>query len=463
MASFRDYLTSNTIIDLDYDKKEDALEDLAKRVCRKLKIKSHKSVIEEMIKREESASTFVGQGVAIPLSEATMSVDFGIIVGRSIEGINYDAARKGKAHIIVLVVSNNKTTEDDQQIELLAEISTFFKNKKINKLLIDDDVDSISELFKIVNKDDAEDEKDEDKPKKVRKEPLITAASNLAKDINASAIMIFADAKLDNEFLKYLKVRRKIIIVTSNKSRFDNENGKYEIIQTPSIRNAGQGQIRIGVLLAMSRSLLTMEDTIVCVSGIPNKDSFESVFIVDIDQEFQFIFNAARSIIPDDVEPEILERVLGLANEIGMEGREGKSLGTIFVLGDTNSVNRNITQLIINPFKGYSDSESNILDPGLEETIKEFASIDGAFIVTGQGVVKSAGSYLRPTINESAGDIIHELPSGLGSRHAAAAAITACTNSLSITVSESTGQVTVFKNGGIALTLSRPVANYEEE
>ena len=149
--------------------------------------------------------------------------------------------------------------------------------------------------------------------------------------------------------------------------------------------------------------------------------------------------------------PEVLERVLGLASEIAVEGREGKPLGTIFVLGDTNTVNKYVTQLIINPFRGYSEAERNIIDPALAETVKEFASIDGAFVITGDGIVLSAGSYLRPQAESEL------LPSGFGSRHQAAAGITACTKALAITVSESTGMVTLFKNGAVVLTISKPV------
>jgi DNA integrity scanning protein DisA with diadenylate cyclase activity len=101
-----------------------------------------------------------------------------------------------------------------------------------------------------------------------------------------------------------------------------------------------------------------------------------------------------------------------------------------------------------------SEAERNILDPGLDETIKEFASIDGAFIITGDGIVLSAGSYLRPP---SDADEIAELPSGFGARHAAAAGITVCSNALAITVSESTGMVSIFKNGSIMLSLAKPV------
>ena len=226
------------------------------------------------------------------------------------------------------------------------------------------------------------------------------------------------------------------------------------MIQAPYFPESRTGQIKIGIILAISRSFINKTDTVVCVSGNSNIGTFDTLIVLDIEKEFQFFFTATRSILPPDVKPEVLERLLGIASEIALEGREGKPIGTIFVLGDTNTVNTFVRQLIINPFRGYSEAERNVLDPALDETIKEFASIDGAFVITGDGIILSAGSYLRPSGNEAE---LVALPSGFGSRHAASAGITMCSNALAITISESTGMISIFKNGNIVLTLSKPL------
>ncbi|REJ88897.1 MAG: hypothetical protein DWQ34_21000, partial [Planctomycetota bacterium] len=73
----------------------------------------------------------------------------------------------------------------------------------------------------------------------------------------------------------------------------------------------------------------------------------------------------------------------------------------------------------------------------------------GAFIVKPNGTVQSAGTYLVP---EEGSD---DLPGGLGARHQAAVSITARTRALAVTVSQSTGTVTVFQDGDDVLTLER--------
>jgi len=104
---------------------------------------------------------------------------------------------------------------------------------------------------------------------------------------------------------------------------------------------------------------------------------------------------------------------------------------------------------VLNPFRGHPESERNILDLTLEETIKEFSALDGAFVVRGDGVVLTAGTQLVPTGSPL------PLPGGLGTRHAAAAGITASTAALAVCISQSTGTVSVFKSGQLVTDIQK--------
>lgn len=147
------------------------------------------------------------------------------------------------------------------------------------------------------------------------------------------------------------------------------------------------------------------------------------------------------------VTPEVLESVIRVAMEIGREGREGQSVGTSFVVGDTPDVLAYSKQFVLNPFHGHKVEERLITDTGIRENIKEFAQLDGAFIITDTGVVEAAGRYITL-------DMSHvELPGGLGSRHSSIAGITLATNSIGIVVSQSGGRITIFRNGKIVATI----------
>jgi diadenylate cyclase len=141
-----------------------------------------------------------------------------------------------------------------------------------------------------------------------------------------------------------------------------------------------------------------------------------------------------------EVNPEVLEQTVSLAVEIAREGREGRKIGTLFVVGDSGAVVKRSKPLILDPLLGHPDESKQIENPDVRETIKELAQLDGAFLVSNAGVVLSAARYI-----DAASDSLN-LPLGLGSRHMAGASISHQTNAVAVVVSESS-MVRMFDDG----------------
>jgi len=149
-----------------------------------------------------------------------------------------------------------------------------------------------------------------------------------------------------------------------------------------------------------------------------------------------------------DIQEPVFDAVYEIAAEISREGREGKPVGTTFVLGDTQNVLARSRQLILNPFQGHPRDACLITSPGLRETIKELAQLDGAFVVGGDGVVWAGGRYI--TIDTSTASV----PKGLGTRHASVAGITQETRSVGIVVSQTGGRISLFRDGRVVRVIS---------
>jgi diadenylate cyclase len=135
-----------------------------------------------------------------------------------------------------------------------------------------------------------------------------------------------------------------------------------------------------------------------------------------------------------------LRRVVQIAVEIAREGREGRKIGTLFVVGDSEEVIRHSRPLILDPLAGHPHEKKRLDDPDTRETLKELAQLDGAFIVSDEGVVLSAARYL-----DAVSDNL-DVPLGLGSRHMAAASISKQTAAVAVAVSESS-VVRMFDDG----------------
>jgi len=144
-----------------------------------------------------------------------------------------------------------------------------------------------------------------------------------------------------------------------------------------------------------------------------------------------------------DISEEVFEEVYTLAIELSKEGREGKQIGTTFMIGSAAEVLARSTQLILNPFEGHPRHARNVTNSEIRETVKELSQIDGAFVISGDGIIEAAGRYI--TIDTSRASI----PKGLGTRHASVAGITQETSAVGIVLSQSGGKISLFKDGMI--------------
>jgi len=173
-----------------------------------------------------------------------------------------------------------------------------------------------------------------------------------------------------------------------------------------------------------------------------------AILVYDIGEAKNFI-NVKE--FEDIVPREVMYAVLSLAMDISLEGREGRPIGTAFIIGDGESILRRSHQAILNPFQGQPAEVSDLKNRENWESIKEFAQLDGMFVVNREGVVIAAGRYL-----DMASQKIN-LPGGLGGRHRATAAITKDIPVVGVTVSESGGVVRVFRDGACKLSIRTDV------
>ena len=288
---------------------------------------------------------------------------------------------------------------------------------------------------------------------------MVRHAHAIAREVGARVILLYADVVEDDKDLHSLieDVDFRVILV-SRRTEFKAPEGWGDlcaIVRVPDIPMTRAGQIKVATLVAGAEGLIRMGDRILCLTGIDGSGTIDTVIVLDLGTEIEMFAATAADPLPTGVAPAVFERLLTVASELGLEGREGRPVGTLFVLGDCENVLLQSHQLVINPFHGYPECERNVLDLRLEETIKEFSAIDGAFIVRGDGVLMNAGRYLAPR-----GKLEEPLPQGLGTRHEVAAEITMTTNAIALCVSQSTGTVSIFRHGRLVTDIQKPRASH---
>jgi diadenylate cyclase len=282
---------------------------------------------------------------------------------------------------------------------------------------------------------------------------MLETACAIAKKTRSKGVLLYGDIIEDYEALAAIGQEKQVdlILAIKDESSFQEAVSVFKkILRIPDVPLGRINQMKMAIIQALSKGVVKKGDKWICLSGIPQTKVLDNLLILEFGKEFEIISSSDLPVISEIVRPEVFETVLSLALGISIQGKEGrKPVGTIFVLGRHEDVLKFSHPMVINPFQGYPEEERNILDPRLKETVKEFSSIDGAFIFREDGVILAAGRHL-----DASGENI-EIPLGLGSRHRAAAGITSLTDALAIVISEETGGVRIFHHGKIFMEIEK--------
>jgi DNA integrity scanning protein DisA with diadenylate cyclase activity len=269
---------------------------------------------------------------------------------------------------------------------------------------------------------------------------LLESAATLAQACSARAIVVAIDALPDLE-----AVPPKTVLLTRHEGDERRTqalaSSAHAVIAVPPVELDRLSQVKLAAIMALSNRLLQRDDSAIFLTG-PFGSTVDSLVVMTIGSEYELFDTTDQPERGEHIKRAVFHRVLTLALELGQHGREGRKIGALLVVGDHRSVLEQSEQMILNPFKGYDERERNLLDARMSETVKEFSSLDGAFIIRRSGVIETAGARIKIGLSEG-------LPSGLGARHATAAGITAATSAIAVTVSESDGTVRVWRAGKI--------------
>ncbi|MBC8354959.1 MAG: DNA integrity scanning protein DisA nucleotide-binding domain protein [Planctomycetes bacterium] len=273
-------------------------------------------------------------------------------------------------------------------------------------------------------------------------------AVSLSKQVDADVLLVMLDGPTDWAELSKRAGREKILAAADTEEALEGakEAGLDTIVlgmhDAPVFEKLTQA-----LLESVADEILEPNSEVVAVYSGFEADSMDSISFIRLDEHLGRLTARDLRQIETSVPLETLKVVVDLAVDIGREGREGKPVGTMFVVGDTRNVISLSHPAGYDPVKGYGRKERSLPDRRVREAIKEVAPLDGAFIVAPDGTVEKACQIV------DADHVNLTLSKGLGARHWAAAAISKSTNAIAVVVSESNGTVRLFKDGEVILRI----------
>ncbi len=277
---------------------------------------------------------------------------------------------------------------------------------------------------------------------------LYNLAVRLSESAEGDAVLLLLEGPADWTRLKNLAGDEKIIIAADTARPLEGaKEAGLETVVLDMPPSPVYDRLTQAVLEAVADDILAPGSCVVALYSGFEADAVDSVSIINLGEHLDRLTGRDLRQLETRVPLDTLKTVVDMAIEIGREGREGKPVGTMFVVGDTRKVLLKSHSVGFDPVRGYSRKDRRLADPRVREGIKEIAQMDGAIIVSSDGIVEAACRY----VDSSASAIT--LSKGLGTRHWAAAAISRATKAVAVTVSESNGTVRIFQNGEVMLRI----------
>lgn len=279
---------------------------------------------------------------------------------------------------------------------------------------------------------------------------MILAGVALKADRNADALLLLLDGGTDWKRISELTQATKNTVIIAVDT-IEDLDGAAEANLHPLALNKEKApfleRLQEALLEAAADEMIRTNGEVVAVYSGFQQGRLDSISHLQLDERMRRFTVRDLQTLESSVPLKTIKAVVDLASQIGREGREGKAVGTMFVVGDTRKVLEHSSDGGVDPFRGYNKRHRNLLDPKVQEDAKEVAQLDGAFVVTSDGVIERSRQMLEVTHEDL------KMTKGLGSRHWAAAAITRKTKAVSVVVSQSTGTVRLYQNGFLILQI----------
>jgi DNA integrity scanning protein DisA with diadenylate cyclase activity len=275
---------------------------------------------------------------------------------------------------------------------------------------------------------------------------FVDSAINLAESTSSAHVLLLLEYVADFEPIIKVAGDKQIIIASHLDSVVARaQESGIGVIRLERTDTTIHDQITQAILEAVANEWIEPGARVVAVySGFDN-ESVDTLSLIELNERLGKLTARDLKKLETNVPLDTLKLVVDLAVEIGREGREGKPVGTMFVVGDHRQVLEQSQPAGFDFVKGYPRRERSLADPRVRENLKEIAQLDGMFVIAADGTVEACCRIIDTTPVELT------MTTGLGSRHYAGAAISKNTKAIAVVVSESSGTVRLFQNGEVVL------------
>ena len=226
---------------------------------------------------------------------------------------------------------------------------------------------------------------------------FIDSAIKLGKSVAADAILILVDHEIEwpNLKKKSTSAGPKILIATAVPEIAESSvEANITTIKLEIPEASVQDRLTQAVLECVASEHVSPGSNVVAVYSSFDAENADTLSVLKLTERLGRLTARDLRKLETKVPLDTLKVVVDLAVDIGKEGREGKPVGTMFVVGDHRKVLEQSRLGGFDAMKGYTRKDRNLTDPRVREGVKELAQLDGMFVVSADGTVESCARII---------------------------------------------------------------------
>ena len=222
---------------------------------------------------------------------------------------------------------------------------------------------------------------------------LLDSARDVVRSLPADAVLLLTETDLDwDDVYAHLKGCR-VLVAAESRDLTDKlrENPDLDVITLDPEPVPTRERMSLALLKAVNTGHLKPgAHVVVLYNGIANPEDLpepiDSLSLIHLGEHLERLTPGPAAARTRTSRWKRCGLVVDLATEIGREGREGKPVGTILVVGDTRKVLSMSQPAELQPVQRLQPKqERDIRDRKVREQIKEFAQLDGAILIDSEG------------------------------------------------------------------------------
>jgi len=134
ITSLNSMISVERIVDLKAKDKIGVLREIVEVLSTSDLVEDPQALLDAVIAREKIMSTGIGVGIAVPHVKIPSIKGFVIALGRTKEGIDFNALDGRAVHLVVMIGAPEH--EQDKYLRILASVVAVFKNKDFLKTVL---------------------------------------------------------------------------------------------------------------------------------------------------------------------------------------------------------------------------------------------------------------------------------------------------------------------------------------